>query len=87
MLSKRLQILLSPEQRRRLEAEANRRGVSVASVIRESIDAQLGAVAREDRMRAVEEIRGMRTGRFLPPDDLDRLVERERRIDLRGDTR
>jgi predicted DNA-binding protein len=78
MLNERLQILISPEQRRRLEAEARRRGASVASVIREAIDARLGSVTREERLRAVEAIESMDGGRFLPPDELDRLVELER---------
>ncbi|MDP9343820.1 MAG: hypothetical protein M3Q23_17360 [Actinomycetota bacterium] len=78
MLSERFQILLSTEQRRRLEAEARRRGTSVASLIRDAIDARFGSVSREDRLRAMSEIRGMTGGRFLSPEELNRLVERER---------
>jgi predicted DNA-binding protein len=79
MFTERLQLLLSPEQRRRLAAEARRRGTSVASVVREAIDARLGIVTREERLRAVDEIRrkGGR-GRFLAPDELDELAEQER---------
>jgi predicted DNA-binding protein len=78
MLNERLQILVSREQRRRLEAEARRRGASVASLIREAIDAQLGTVAREERLGAAEAIGRMDGGTFLPPEELDRVLEQER---------
>ena len=77
MLRERLQILVSTEQRRRLETEAKRRGTSVASLIREAVDAQFGAVTPADRLQALHAIEEMR-GRFLPPDELDRLAEGER---------
>jgi predicted DNA-binding protein len=78
MLNERLQVLLTSEQRQRLEAEARRRGSSVGSLVRQAIDAHFGSVSREDRLRAVEEIRSMGTGRFLPPEELDEIVESER---------
>jgi hypothetical protein len=77
MYSVRLQLLISPEQRRRLEVEAKRRRVSVASVIREAIDARYGSIAPEQRARAVEEIGRMR-GKFLEPRELSRLIDEER---------
>lgn len=77
MYSERLQILLTPEQRRRLELEAKRRDVSVASLVREALDARLGSVPADARLRAAEEI-GRLAGRFLPPEELDRLAESER---------
>jgi hypothetical protein len=77
MFSERLQILVSPEQRRRLETEAGRRGTSVAALIREAVDLHIGPVARGERDRALGAIRAMH-GRFLPPEELERLVERER---------
>jgi ribosome maturation protein Sdo1 len=77
MYDVRLQLLISPEQRRRLEIEAKRRKVSVASVIREAIDSRYGAVPPEQRIRAVEEIGRMR-GRFVPPAELRRLIDEER---------
>jgi predicted DNA-binding protein len=49
MFRERLQLLISPEQRRRLEAEARQRDASVASVIREAIDRHLGATDRAAR--------------------------------------
>ena len=77
MLSERLQILVTPDQRRRLEEEAKRRGTSVAGLIREAVDGHLGSVDREDRIGAVDAIRAMH-GRFLSIDELNRLVEEER---------
>jgi hypothetical protein len=77
MFSERLQILLSPDQRRRWEAEAKRRGISVASLIRGAVDRDLGSVDRPARVGAVDAIREMR-GRFLTIDEMDRVVEEER---------
>jgi len=77
MLKERLQILMGSEQRKRLETEAKRRNMSVAALIREAVDQHLGTISREERARAVEGIRAMR-GRFLPPDELERLLEEER---------
>ncbi len=81
MLNERLQILISSEQRRRLEAEAKRRRTSVASLIREAVDAQLGTVSRAERRRALDKIRAMH-GRFLSPEELNRLVEKEHEDEL-----
>jgi hypothetical protein len=78
MFDQRLQLLLTAEQRHTLEAEAQRRGASVASLIREAIDAHYGAVAAEERVRAVEEIAAMEGGSSLSPEELDRLAEEER---------
>jgi hypothetical protein len=86
MLNERVQILISTEQRRRLEAEARRRRTSVASVIRSAIDSQLGVATRDERLRAVEEIRAMRGGRFLAPEELDKVVETEGEANLRRRT-
>ncbi len=77
MYSERLQILVTPEQRKQWELEAKRRGTSVAGLIRESVDRDLGSPDGGGRASAVDAIRAMR-GRFLPPDELDRLVEEER---------
>jgi hypothetical protein len=77
MYDVRLQLLISPEQRRRLKIEAKRQKTSVASVIREAIDARLGSIAPDQRIRAVEEIGAMK-GRFIPPRELRRLIDEER---------
>jgi hypothetical protein len=76
MLKERLQILVSTEQRRRLEQEARRRRTSIGNVIRDAVDAQLGVVTAEDRRAALDEILAMR-GRFASPDELNRLAASE----------
>jgi hypothetical protein len=87
MLNERLQLLITRDQRRRLEAEARRRRTSVGAVIRQAIDERLGGAAPEQRVRAVAEIRAMTGGRYLPPDALDRIVDEEREQVLRTSTR
>lgn len=82
MLSERLQILVTPEQRRRLDAQARERGTSVGSLIREAIDSSFGEVSRAHRIRAAEEIAAMNGGRYMPPDQLDRAFEEEREEEL-----
>lgn len=78
MFSERLQVLMSKEQRRRLEAEAKRRHSSVGALIREAIDSRGGGATPEERSRAVAEIREMREGRFLSPAKLERIIDQER---------
>lgn len=76
MLNERLQILVSLEQRRRLEREAARRCTSVAALVREAIDAQYGSVSRSDREEALAEIRAMR-GTYHSPEELEQLIDEE----------
>lgn len=83
MFSERLQILISPKQRKRWENEAKRRGTSVAGLIREAVDRDLGSLEHGDRPQAFEAIRSLH-GRFLPPDQLEDLVEEERARAGRG---
>lgn len=54
----------------------------MASLIREAIDAHFGRVTVADRLEALEGIRALK-GRFLPPEELDRLVHDERDHELR----
>ena len=77
MFNQRLQILISPDQRRRLEAEAHRRGSSVATVVREAIDTTLTGPTREERQKAFEAIAAMK-GRYLPVEELEAIVDEER---------
>jgi hypothetical protein len=76
MLNQRMQILVSADQRRRLEQEAQRRATSIASVIRDAVDAQLGGITAEDRRTALDEILAM-GGRFASPDELNRIAASE----------
>ena len=84
MFTERLQLVISPEQRRWLEEAARQRDASVASVIREAIDLHLGIVDRATRIRAVEEIAAMQGGPFLTPEEINEAVaaEREQQFDL-----
>ena len=77
MHTERLQILVTSDQRRRLDQEAQRRGTSVAGVIRDAVDAQLGAITVEDRRAALDEIVAMR-GRSTSPEELNRIAASER---------
>ncbi len=81
MLNQRLQVLVSSDQRRRLEREAHRQGTSVANVIREAVDAQLGSATWDERRAALDGIR-MLHGVFAAPEELNRLVEQERETSL-----
>jgi uncharacterized membrane protein len=52
MLTRRLQVLIDDERHRRLEAEAARRGVSVAVLVRAALDAAYPSTAEERRAAA-----------------------------------
>lgn len=85
MYTERLQILVSKEQRRRLEREAKRRKSSVASVIRDAVEAELGGTSKQDRLQAVEAISDLRGAPFLPPEELEREIDRARSEEIDGD--
>ena len=76
-LSERTQVLLTPEQRARVERIAAERGMSVGAVIREAIDAQTAPRrrSREDALRSL-------LSHNAPVDDWD-VMEAE--IDTRYD--
>lgn len=74
MYTERLQILISKEQRRRLEQEAKRRGASVASVIRDAVDDRLGDITRDDRIAAAEWIATMEPLPEISPEELERMI-------------
>jgi hypothetical protein len=75
MYTERLQILVSKEQRRRLEREAKRRKSSVASVIRDAVEAELGGFTSQHRKHAVEAISALRGAPYIPPEELAREIE------------
>ena len=77
MLKERLQVLISAEQRLRLEEEARRAGMSVGALVREAIDARVGAPSLADRRRAFAAVTAMR-GRYLSPEELEALGDDER---------
>lgn len=59
----RTQISLEPEQMERARVEASRRGISIAALIREALDAALDDDAmRLRRRRAIEAVGSFRSG-------------------------
>lgn len=81
MLSERLQILVSPEQKRRLESEARAQGTSVGGVIRAAVDAQYTRSPREQRIAAFEAIRKMQAEVPEDPAELERIMDAGRLAD------
>ena len=71
-LSRRVQLLLSPEQYKRLEALAGAEGISVGALIRRAIDRLQGTPPQTKRLRAVRRIAAM----SLPVGDWEQM-ERE----------
>lgn len=55
MLTHRLQVLLDPARYRRLAAEARRRGVPVASLVRDALDSAYGS-SHPSRRKAADKI-------------------------------
>jgi hypothetical protein len=56
-LDRRLQVLIDEDRERRLTDEARRRGVSVATIVREALDLAL-PVSAEDRRMAAQRLLG-----------------------------
>jgi uncharacterized protein YbaR (Trm112 family) len=78
MLTERLQILVSPQQKRRLEAEAKTRGESVGELVREVIDERYGnGPTRAERMAAVERMVSGPKIPFMTPEEINRAHEEE----------
>lgn len=76
MYSERLQVLLSTEQRRLLDEESRRTGLSAAALIRDAIEARYGAAGAPERRAAVARMR-QRTAPAPQPAELrDMLAER-----------
>ena len=84
MLNERLQILVTREQRRRLEEEALRTESSVGALVREAIDARYGSAAAEERLQAVAAIAAL-DGVYLSQEELDAVIGDERLDNLARD--
>lgn len=78
MHKERLQILVDREQRRGLNAEAERLGTSVGAVVRQAIDARLGGTDRRRRLEAVEEMSRAASGRAPTLEEIDGILDEER---------
>ena len=72
----RLQILVTPEQRRRLTLIAGQRGEPVTSLIREAIDSRFPPmVDAAARQAAARRLLDRPKVPYLPPEELDRLLD------------
>ena len=71
-LSRRVQLLLSPEQYKRLEALSDAEGLSIGALIRRAIDRLQGPPRQPKRLKAVRRIAAM----SLPVGDWEQM-ERE----------
>ena len=78
MLTRRLQVLIDDERHRRLEAEAASRGVSVAVLVREALDAVYPTTA-DERQAAAARILAADPMPVSEPDELRGELE-----ELRG---
>ena len=83
MTLERVQVLLRPDQRRRLAEEARRRETSVTALVREALDEKYPEgdgpyrLSRAERRRAVDEIFAM-NAKLPPPKELQRLIDETR---------
>jgi hypothetical protein len=77
MLDRRLQVLIDEERWTRLEREADRRGVSVATVVREAIDQRFPTHA-DERRRALQAILDAEPMEVPEPEDLREELNRLR---------
>jgi predicted DNA-binding protein len=75
MASERLEVRLDEEHRRRLDVILARRGTPLAAVVREMIDQTYEEVCREERRKAVEELRAMAIGDAVEPDVMCRQLD------------
>lgn len=84
MLKERLQIMVDREQRRGLDAEARRLGISVGALVREAIDERLGGSDRRRRREAVAEMSRVAAGRSPSQAEIDAILAEERELPGRG---
>jgi len=75
MVMERLQILVTSQQRELLERRARDRGVAVAALVREAIDAHVLKRTLEERMAAVARLEAMPRVKVPPPEDLRELID------------
>jgi hypothetical protein len=72
----RLQILVTPEQRRRLTLLASQRGESVTALIREAIDSKFPVTVDPEARRAAARLLLDRPKvPYLPPEELDAILD------------
>jgi hypothetical protein len=72
----RLQILVTPEQRRRLTVRAQERGQAVTELVREAIDAAFPPpVDAAARQAAARRLLDRPRVPYLPPEELDAILD------------
>ena len=71
-LTKRIQVLLSSDQHKRLETIAKARGTSIGALIREAVEKSYLQSDKEERLKAVQALANLR----LPVSDWEQM-ERE----------
>lgn len=76
MYSERMQILISPEQRHRLDEEAASRNMAVAAVVREALDEHLGSGDFTRRQAALKRMSSRNLTAVSPEELEDILSER-----------
>ncbi len=80
MFSKRLQILLTPEQHRALGERAKADRASIGQVVREAIDEKLKVPSKAERQRALDALLEMGKRYQGPPitaEDINRIAVEE----------
>ena len=75
MYNERIQLLASKEQRLRWEREARRLDVSLSSLIRDAVDAQLGGITRADKIAAAEAIAAIEGLPAISVEEMNRIIE------------
>ncbi len=76
MALERMQVLVRPDQRRRLEAVAKAGHTSVAAIVREAIDEHVGRKrTREESLAALERLEALPPIEHIPPDELRELID------------
>jgi len=83
MLTRRLQVLLDPDRAQRLDAEAARRKVPAAVIVREGLDAVLPGAASVDKHRVLDDL--LSGHPIAVPDDPRTLRAESDRAHARGD--
>jgi predicted DNA-binding protein len=72
----RLQILVTPEQRRRLQAVSNQRGEPVTSLVREAIDSRFPPVVdAAARQAAARRLLDRPKVPYVSPEELDAMLD------------
>lgn len=74
MLTKRLDIMISPEMERLVKNKSKLQKITVGALVRESIKKNIGATSQEERRRALHRLFNARIK--LPP-NLEKLPRQE----------